>query len=237
MKASIIIPVYEQAQYLAQAIESALAQTWPETEVIVVIDGSPDNAVEVARKYPVKIVEKVNGGLPNARNSGVLNSTGEVLLPLDADDYIDPTFLEKTIPLMRDDVGIVAVRLEYFGLRTGYWQPPMPTFDRILKENCIPVCSLISRRAFCETGGYAARMVDGYEDWGLWIDIMSRGYDVAVLDEPLFLYRVKEKSMFTQICKQHTALRGQLRSLYHAAFSTEPGRVEISAAAAAGDRR
>jgi len=236
LKASIIIPVYNQAEYLGTAIESAVKQTHRDTEVIIVNDGSTDNALDVAKIWAigrsnVKIINKVNGGLPNARNSGALASTGDVLLPLDADDYIDPTFLEKTIPLMRGNVAIVAAKLAYFGLRGGTWDPPKPTLDRIIRENCIPVCSLIKRFAFIDCGGYPGRMVNGFEDWALWIDILSRGYEAEVIDEPLFHYRVKERSMFTDICANHAALVDQLKSLYHQAFAKQGRQVEISAMA------
>jgi glycosyltransferase involved in cell wall biosynthesis len=219
MRASIIIPVFKQAQYLAQSVESALAQTHRDTEVIVVNDDSPDNAIEVANRYPVKLINKVNGGLPNARNSGVLNSTGDVLLPLDADDWIEPTYLERTIPLMRTNVGIVAVRCQYFEGATDYWKTPgHPTLELIRTLNCIPVCSLIRREAFLETGGYPARMVGGFEDWGLWLDILSRGWKAVVLDEPLFHYRVKQESMFREIQRNHDKLVAQIHELYHRAF-------------------
>jgi hypothetical protein len=79
--------------------------------------------------------------------------------------------------------------------------------------------------------------VNGFEDWALWIDIMSRGYDVAVLDEPLFHYRVKEHSMFTDICKNYDALRNQLRTLYHHAYAACPPASQISGPLPAGDRR
>jgi glycosyltransferase involved in cell wall biosynthesis len=220
MKASIIIPVYKQAQYLVQSIESALAQTYPDKEIIVVDDDSPYNTAEIARRYPVKLIRKVNGGLPNARNSGVLNSTGDVLLPLDADDWIDTTFLERTIPLMMTNVAIVAVRCQYFEGATDYWKTPgFPTLQLIREKNCIPVCSLIRREAFLETGGYPARMVGGFEDWGLWLDILSRGWKAAVLDEPLFHYRVKQESMFREICRNHDKLVEQIHQLYHRAFA------------------
>lgn len=222
MKASIIIPCYKQAQYLPQCLESALSQTHRDTEVIVVNDDSPDDTAEIAQSWGtrgVKLVNKVNGGLPNARNSGVLNSTGDVLLPLDADDWIEPTYLERTIPLMRTNVGIVAVRCQYFEGATDYWKTPgFPTLELIRIANCIPVCALIRREAFLETGGYAGRMVGGFEDWGLWLDILSRGWKCAVLDEPLFHYRVKQESMFREIQRNHEALVAQIHQLYHRAF-------------------
>ena len=93
-KVSIIIPVYNHAQWLPDAISSALNQTVP-CEVIVVNDGSPDNTSEVAKMFDVKLIEKENGGLTSARNAGIKEATGEWILTLDADDKIAPDFVEK----------------------------------------------------------------------------------------------------------------------------------------------
>ena len=85
-KVSIIIPCYKQAHFLAEAIESALAQDYDNFEVIVVNDGSPDNTSEVAKRYPVSLIEQENKGLSAARNAGIKASTGSWILPLDADN-------------------------------------------------------------------------------------------------------------------------------------------------------
>ena len=99
-KVSIIIPVYNHAQWLPDAISSALNQTVP-CEVIVVNDGSPDNTSEVAKMFDVKLIEKENGGLSSARNAGIKEATGEWILTLDADDKIAPDFVEKCLQIHR----------------------------------------------------------------------------------------------------------------------------------------
>lgn len=91
---SIIIPNYNQGQYILEAIESALNQTYDNFEVIVVNDGSTDNSLEIARKYPVKIINQTNKGLASARNTGIMNSKGDYLLFLDADDILLENCLE-----------------------------------------------------------------------------------------------------------------------------------------------
>src|SRR3990167_2888452 len=84
-KISVIIPSYNQASYLPDAIESVLTQKVAPHEIIVVDDGSTDGSLEIARKYAVKVIVQVNKGLPSARNTGIMNATGDYILPLDAE--------------------------------------------------------------------------------------------------------------------------------------------------------
>src|SRR5437879_5070522 len=90
MKVSVIIPCYRQGRYLATAIDSCLAQTYEDLEIIVVNDGSDDETDEVAQRYKESIVyiSKENGGVSSARNVGIARSTGQYLKFLDADDHI-----------------------------------------------------------------------------------------------------------------------------------------------------
>src|SRR5204863_2461379 len=93
---SIVIPCYNQAHFLPEAIESALSQTHRPIEVIVVDDGSPDNAAEVVARYPhVRYVRQENQGLGGARNAGFRVSKGEYIVFLDADDRLTPNALES----------------------------------------------------------------------------------------------------------------------------------------------
>jgi glycosyltransferase involved in cell wall biosynthesis len=89
---SVIIPCYKQAHYLPEAVESALAQTWPHVETIVVNDGSPDDTEAVAKQYGdrIRYVARPNGGLAAARNTGIAQARGDYFKFLDSDDYLHP---------------------------------------------------------------------------------------------------------------------------------------------------
>jgi glycosyltransferase involved in cell wall biosynthesis len=188
VKVSVVISLFNKAEFVGQCIESVLAQTYKEVEVIVVNDGSTDTSYEVAKQYPVRLLNLSNRGQSGARNAGVLVSSGEAILPLDADDWISPEYLAKTVPLMLGGVGIVSTDMKIFGLTTGYVPAKVLTIKEEVAYNEIPVCSLIRREAFAESGGYTSK-VDGYEDWNLWIDILKRGWKMAIVNEPLFHYR------------------------------------------------
>lgn len=223
MKASIVIPVYNQAQYVRGAVDSALNQTYADREVIVVIDGATDDSLAVARSYgdSIKVVDQPNRGLAEARNAGVRDSTGDVLLPLDADDWIDKEYLRKTVPLMTDGVGVVTTELQYFGEYSGPgWQPRKPTLQMIMVVNCVAVTSLIRRAAFLEIGGYRSRSVlSGYEDWNLWIDLVKRGWDVVVVNEPLFHYRVRSHSLLAEAGMRRDEIIQQIKRLHPDLYS------------------
>lgn len=213
MRASIIIPAYGMEQWLDETIQSALAQTHRDTEVVVVDDGSTDNTRSIMFRYPIKRVCQANKGLSGARNAGIMNSTGDVILPLDADDWIEPTYLEETIPLMTRGVGVVATDYQMFGNASTYVKMEPVTLTMLMKANRIPVCSLIRREALLETGGYNSRL-EVYEDWNQWIEIMKRGWDVAVLNRCLFHYRVRAGSLVTQSVGHHEELHGRIRDTH-----------------------
>src|SRR5207237_2508756 len=123
--ASIIISSYNYAAYLRQAIDSALAQTYPRVEVIVVDDGSRDGSSEIIGSYGTQIrsLLKANGGQASAWNVGVALSRGQVICFLDSDDALLPTALEKAVSAFRSgDVVKVhwpLLEIDEHGKRTG----------------------------------------------------------------------------------------------------------------------
>src|SRR3712207_4601210 len=100
---SIVIPCYNQAHFLGEAIESVLAQTYPHFEVVVVDDGSTDNTEAVAARYPgVRCIRQENQGLAAARNTGIRRSNGSYLVFLDADDRLLPNALEVGLKHLKE---------------------------------------------------------------------------------------------------------------------------------------
>jgi hypothetical protein len=100
---SVVIPCFGQAHYLAEAIESVLAQTYPHLEIVVIDDGSPDNASAVAAHYPgVRHVRQENGGVAAARNAGIRGTNGDFLIFLDADDRLLPNAVEAGLRCLRE---------------------------------------------------------------------------------------------------------------------------------------
>jgi glycosyltransferase involved in cell wall biosynthesis len=205
-KVSVIITCYNYGRYVAQAIESVQSQTYKNFEVICVNDGSIDNTASVLKQFERDIIiltlSKNSGGPAYPRNFGFGHSDGDFLVFLDADDTINPQYLEKTIPLMIGNVGVVSTWMEMFEGSTERVGPSAssypifaPTFEQILKGNTLHCASLVSRKAFIDVGGYDSSITVGSEDWALWVSIVKAGYEVRVLPEYLFHYRVHADSL------------------------------------------
>jgi glycosyltransferase involved in cell wall biosynthesis len=205
MKVSIVIPAYNQAQWLPEAIESAINQTIP-CEVIVVNDGSPDNTSEIAKMYPVRLVEKENGGLSSARNAGIKEATGQWILTLDSDDKIAPDFVEKCLEY-KDEYDIIGTGQQEFGdSNRGYFFKTNPTHEDFKQNNQINCCSLFRKEIWEKIGGYDETMRLGYEDWDYWLRATKAGYKVITIPEYLFFYRKHGESMVSTAIKHHNEL-------------------------------
>ena len=134
-KVDIIIPAYNQGHYLKECVESALAQTWKNIEVIIVDDGSTDNTAEVGQSFDdprVTYIYQENKGLSGARNAGLANSTGQFVSFLDSDDLFLPTKLSKLMGLFGDnlELGLCAGDSILIGA-VSYTHLTLPTTSRV----------------------------------------------------------------------------------------------------------
>ncbi|MGC8747495.1 MAG: glycosyltransferase [Candidatus Kapaibacteriota bacterium] len=223
---SIIIPCYKNAQFLSEVLESVVEQTFKDWECIIVNDGSPDNTREVAQqlisKYPDKKItylEKENGGVASARNYGIENAKGKYILPLDADDKIAPTFLEKTVKVLEEnaDIHIVYTDLKQFGEVERI--VPSKDFDprTLLNLDYISGNSLFRKEVWETIGGYKNNI--GYEDWEFWINAIENGFKGFRIPEVLFFYRVKTESRYTSDLQKDLFNKAKIVSLHPASYS------------------
>lgn len=208
-RTTIVIPTYQQAEYLSEAIESALNQT-VKCEVIVVIDGSKDNSYDIANNYPITIITQQNKGLSGARNSGIRLANTEWVLPLDSDDKIAPDFIEKCLNI---DADIIGTGQETFGdYVAGHLFQPEPTKEMFFEHNQINCCSLFRKSMWEQIGGYDENMRLGYEDWDFWVRATQAGYKVKTIPECLFYYRKHGDSMITETTKHHQELHAYIKN-------------------------
>ncbi|OGO92861.1 MAG: hypothetical protein A3F10_04980 [Coxiella sp. RIFCSPHIGHO2_12_FULL_42_15] len=219
---SIIIPSYNQAEYLPDAIESAYNQTTPPHEIIVIDDGSTDGSLEIARQYqfsqlpliesPVRVVSQANKGLPMARNTGIMNATGDYILPLDADDLLVENAIERiTHAIIQFNADIVAPSFRCFGKVNQDVILNNFTMEELKQTNRLGYFSAIRRSALLEVGGYSPRMKYGYEDYHLWFDLFKRGKTLNVLTDILVMYRTKDHSMLNDAQAHHEELMLQIK--------------------------
>jgi glycosyltransferase involved in cell wall biosynthesis len=192
---SVVIPCFNQGQFLAEAIESVLAQTFPRIEIIVVEDCSSDGSTrELVRgmRFPrtVTILNDTNRGVAVTRNTGVRVARGTYILPLDADDRIGPRFVELALEKIEDGTADVCYsRVVFFGEEQGEFLTGQFSVPEMLRNNLVVNTALYRKSAWAAVGGYAAVMRTGLEDWDFWLSLIERGERFHRLDEPLFFYR------------------------------------------------
>ncbi|MGE4312218.1 glycosyltransferase family 2 protein [Desulfovibrio sp.] len=206
---SIIIPCYNDGKYLPEAVASARAQSYPNIEIIIVNDYSTDPLTNsLLEKFAAEGITVINTtpgkkGLSAARNTAIKASSGEYILPLDADDKVDPTYVEKAVAVLASNprVLICTSRVRFFGLRHNEWvQGAYSYANLVLEEYKILATSLFRRKDWARIGGYEESLTMGKEDMVFWLDILKDGGEAEILPEILIYYRIKPFSM--------SALRG-----------------------------
>ena len=172
---SVIIPCYEQAHFLPDAIESALGQTHRKVEVIVVDDGSPDTTAEVVTRYPgVRCVRQENRGVAEARNAGFRASGGEYVLFLDADDRLTPNAVEAHLLCFAEhpEAGFVVGDIDQIAGDGSYiYSPRWPVlesnfYEELLKVNHVAnTMGIMFRRSLVDALGGFASAFEPAEDY------------------------------------------------------------------------
>ena len=209
---SVVIPCHNYANYLPDAIESALAQSIP-CEVVVVDDGSTDGSSDVARSYHgVKVVRQDNRGLPAARNAGVAASNGSHFIPLDADDTLLPGAVEAML-----NAGRVAVRCTWVRGNKTHQLPTGTTLAAFLtRHGRAAATGLFARRVWNALGGYDEEMRDGFEDWDWWVRLAHAGFPIVTLDTPAFDYRYHGPSLAAHAIARTTEITKYLHAKWDA---------------------
>lgn len=200
-RVSVVIPCHNQGCFVDEAVDSVLGQTFTNFEIIVVNDGSSDaftnRLLGNYSKPGVTVVETTNQGLAAARNNGIETSSGQYILPLDADDKLGETYLEKAVGILdtHPEVGIVYCKACTFGNEEIDWELPDFSLDEMLMDNIIFCSAMFRRRDWQRVGGYDPDMVFGWEDYDFWLSLIERNIGVHRIPETLFYYRVTSSSM------------------------------------------
>ncbi len=211
-KVSIIVPCYNQAQYLDEALASIEEQTHTNWECLIINDGSPDHTEEVAKKWTDKdsrftYIYKENGGVSSARNLGIQKAESDYILTLDADDKYEASFLEKAIFFLvnNTEIGIVSSWGRYFTTQKQmqvYKSIGKTTVD-FLFHNAAIGTSLFRKKCWQEVGGYDEKPENGYEDWEFYLRVCALGWKVHIIEEVLFFYRQNISSRSAVMNQKH----------------------------------
>jgi len=234
---SVIIPVYNQTEYLTEALKSVFAQTYSDLEIIVVDDGStePVAPVIVRMEKQVRCIRVENGGVARARNIGIENASGEYIALLDADDLWFPRKIEiqmKTIEANKD-VDLVYTGAEYID-REGRYMGKMgqkvqratqnPFRDLLVVGNIVgtPSSVLAKKECFQKLGGFDVSLSVS-ADWDMWIRF-SRHYHFIYIEEPLVSYRVHGDNMHLNMA----ALEHDITSVLNKHFNSRETMEELA---------
>lgn len=209
---SVIIPCFNLGQYVEEAVDSVFAQTDQSFEIIIVNDGSTDDATNALlagfARPRTRVLWTENRGLAAARNLAIAHARGKYLCALDADDKLHPQFLEKATAILDGDpsVAFVSAWLETFGDERWVWRQERCDFPALLAECVVLTAALVRREAIDAAGGYDESMAtQGDEDWDLWISLVECGFTGTIIPEVLFYYRRRAGSMSA------TSTRGDVR--------------------------
>ena len=206
---SVITPAYNVAPYLGDAIESVLAQTFGDLELIVVDDGSSDVTFQIASDYAridrrIRVLQHENLGISSARNSALRVASGSFLAILDSDDMWLPTYLERQLAILMNDphCDIVTGNAWFLG-GTLDGQPARPNPDRRVEptllrmledETAVFIMSVFRRRVYEVIGGFDESLRTN-EDYDFWIRAAVAGFRFRRNDQPLGRYRRRDDSL------------------------------------------
>lgn len=220
-KVSVIMPCYNDGAYIEESAVSVFRQTYAPVELIVVDDGSNDprtlQALERLKdQVRCRVLRTDHLGVVPARNKGIAQADGEFILPLDSDDLIDATYIEKAVRIMRADpsVGVVYCLADLFGEEHGPWPLPQYSLKEMLKENIVFVSSVFYKADWERTGGFKSNMTYGLEDYDFWIGLLEIGRQIVQIPEVLFHYRIKKRSRTTVLMENAEHLKAMYVQVY-----------------------
>jgi glycosyltransferase involved in cell wall biosynthesis len=206
---SVVIPAYNQAQYLAEAIDSVLGQAVSGMEIIVVDDGSTDETAAIAQQYgaDVRYIYQENQGLAAARNTGIRAARGHYVALLDSDDLWKPNFISKMLALARKEPGMAVFYCGFDFIddngqqlpQTGssHVVPPGQIYHVLLRSNFLAPSTILMRREAALEVGLFDPNFRRLQDWEMWLRLLRRGYHFQGIPNQLVYYRIHNRSLST----------------------------------------
>jgi glycosyltransferase involved in cell wall biosynthesis len=230
---SIVIPCYNPGEWLLDAIASARAQTYPRIEIVLVDDGTDDaESLDYIRSAATRVdllLKQPNLGLPAARNTGMRAAAGRFVLPLDADDLLDPRYATECVATISGaDSAFVYTDYRVFGARNYIDTLPEYNLHTLLNRNSLTYAALIRRDDWEAAGGYDESMRLGYEDWEFWLRLGAANRFGRRLPQPLFQYRKRKSSLYDVSLAHHAEIVAYIESKHPELYDDQP-RARIKA--------
>jgi glycosyltransferase involved in cell wall biosynthesis len=234
---SVVIPAYNAAAFICQAVDSVLAQTHAPREILVINDGSTDDTPQVLEAYgnAIRVIHQPNGGLSNARNRGIREATGECVAFLDADDHWLPEKLARQVEVLsqRPAVGFCSTRTQVetpAGAITGEWSCPelqgSVLATLFLRNGAIPGSGsgVMARRDLLERIGGFDESLRSLEDIDCWMRLAAVT-EYACIDDPLTVIVKHPESMSRNLHRMREAALAVMRKNRHLLPKAERGEL------------
>lgn len=241
IKVSVVIPCFNDGQYVKEAIQSVDLRSNSNTEIIIIDDGSEDPVTkrvlgEIACER-VRVLHGKHGGPSAARNIGIENAKGQYILPLDADDRIEAVYIGEALRRMEADrqIGAVYCHADLFGMDTGPWKLADYSLGNMLVDNVVFVTAMFRKSDWSAIGGFKTDMQCGMEDYDFFLSILEMDKSIVQLSETYFHYRIRKNSRsalfmqemedvrqaYLRIFERHAALYAKHQKLYVRALQDE----------------
>lgn len=231
-KVTVIIPSYNKAEYTRRTVESVLAQTYPNIEIIVVDDGSKDETPSVMGRYldRIRFIQKSNGGACSARNEGIRHATGDYVAFLDCDDLYLPEKVKRCVDYLeeRPDVGFVYTGVYFIDDQermVGKYDHPRSQEGSIVRElilgNFICNSTIIVRKSILDVVGFFDQTVFTPADWDMWLR-MAKVSKAGYIAEPLTQYRTTDNYIFNRLELAKTEEKYVLDKFFHDYSKDDP---------------
>lgn len=220
-KISVIMPCYNDGKYIMEAIDSIEKQTYQNWELIIVDDGSDDDEtkriINEIRNPKIKVFHTEHLRPAGARNYGIQQAEGKYILPVDSDDRIHEEYMEKAVNKLESNlqIGVVYCKAELFGEKSGPWDLPDYSFEKMLLDNIVFVTALFYKSDWEKVGGFNTSMAQGMEDYDFWLSILGLGREIYQIPEVLFFYRIKPISRTTNFQDNCAQVQSTYQQIYY----------------------
>ena len=198
---SVFIPTYNYGEFLPRALESVFAQTVQPLEIIVADDGSTDDTAAIVARYGGRVAYRRfdHCGVYTVRDAVLKGLKGDWFMNLDADDWIDPDYLERALEIVERHRGdekfaIVYPDIQHFGKRNCVREKPDFSVERLKQSNYMVMGSVV-RTDVARTVGFDGQFNDGWGDYDFYISLVKRGYTAERMSASRLHYRLHPKSI------------------------------------------
>jgi len=207
---TVIIPCYNDGQYIMEALQSIYNQTLLPEKIIIVDDGSDAATKKIlnAINHPlVQIIYQENKGVSAARNRAIALAQTDYIVNLDADDYFEPSFIEKAVAVLDNNNQVVAVSSYCRAFKNDKTIEIIKPLGGKLKDFIVinngRASSMFLKKSWEAVGGFDEKMHEGYEDWEFWIAILEHEGNMHIIKEALSHYRIKNTSRDQKALENH----------------------------------